>query len=104
MGMEEQFGDYDRGSSPPTHQYPDPDVAAHFTRYPWVGEDHDYVPSSLRDWPQNPWRGDIQHDDHELGPGTTTDINGQDFDDDTHLYVRETSFDPDYEVSDASIA
>ena len=104
MGMEEQLGDHDRGSSPPIHQYPDPDVAAHFTRYPWVGEDDVYVPSSLRDWPQNPWRGDIQQDDYELGPGTTTDINGQDFDDDTHLYVRETTFDPDYEVSDASIA
>lgn len=68
-----------------------------------MGEDDGYVPSSLRNRPQNPWRGDIIHDDHELGPGATTVMNGQDFDDDSHLYVRETSFDPDYEASDASI-
>lgn len=103
MGME-QLGGYDRDPSPPTHQYPDPDVAAYFTRYPWAGEDDGYVPSSLRNWPRSPWRGDIQHDDHGLGPGATTDMNGQDFDHDSHLYVGETSFDPDYEVSDASVS
>ena len=68
-----------------------------------MGQDDDYVPSSPRNLPQDPWRGDILHHDHGLGPGITTDRNGQDFDDDRHLYVRETSIDPDYEISDASI-
>ena len=99
----EQFGVYDRGSSPSSHQYPDPDVAAYVTSYPWGGGDDGGMPSSLRNWSQNPWRGDILHDDHERDPVATTDMNSQDFDDDTHLSVRETSFDPDYEVSDASI-
>ena len=102
MGTE-QLGDYGRGPSPPTHQYPDPDVAAHFTRYPWVGEDDGYVPSSLRTPPPNQWRGDFLHDDHGLNPVANTDMSGQDFDDKSHFYARETSFDPDYEVSDASI-
>ena len=103
MGTD-QFGRYGRGSSPPTHQYPDPDVAAHFTRYPWVGEDDGHVPSSLRNPLPNPWRSDsLNDDDHGLDPVANTDTNGQDFDDNSHLYARETSFDPDYEVSDASI-
>ena len=102
MGTE-QFGGYGRGPSPPTHQYPDPDVAAHFTRYPWVGEDDDYVPSSLRTRPPNTWRGDLLNNEHGLDPVANTYINGQDFDDNSHLYAQETSFDPDYEVSDASI-
>ncbi len=67
-----------------------------------MGEDDGYMPSSLRNWSHNPWRGNILHDDHELDPVATTEINAQDFGDDTHLFVRETSFDPDYEVSDAS--
>ena len=102
MGTE-QFGDYGRGPSPPTHQYPDPDVAAHFTRYPWAGEDDGYVPSSLRTGPSNSWREDVLNNDHELDPVANTDVNCQDFDDNSHHYGQETSFDPDYEVSDASI-
>ena len=102
MGTE-QFGDCGRELSPLTHQYPDPDVAAHFTRYPWVGEDDDYVPSSLRSGPSNSWREDDRDNDHELDPVANTDVNCHDFDDDSHHYARETSFDPDYEVSDASI-
>ena len=68
-----------------------------------MGEDDGYVPSSLRSPPPNPWRGDILHDDHGLKPVVNTDMRGQDFDDNSPFYARETSFDPDYEVSDASI-
>ena len=68
-----------------------------------MGEDDGYVPSSLRNPPPNPWRSDSLDDDPGLDPVANTDTNCQDFDDNSYLYARETSFDPDYEVSDASI-
>lgn len=37
------------GHWPTTHQYPDPDYAAHITTYPWGGGETDYVQPYLPD-------------------------------------------------------
>lgn len=93
----EQFGpsDYRR------HEYPDPDYAAHVTRYPWR-EDDGYLPSALHGLPPEslenisrpanygiPWQGRDDRDE-------TLDIDAQGS-------GREVRWDSDYQVSEAGV-
>ena len=83
--------------SQPTHEYPDPDSFSYITRYPWVGEDEGYMPSGLRSQPQNSRRNDSPNSLVE------SEKSWHAFNHDTYPLIRETSFDSDYQASDASI-
>jgi len=85
----EQYGEssYDRWS--PAHEYPDPDCAAYVTKYPWFGEEDDYVPPRLASGPEGAWPGNFQDQPTARG-----------YQSPSWAGPRETLFDPDYEASD----
>lgn len=87
--MMEQADDSNHDWWSPAHEYPDPDSAAYITKYPWFGEEHDYVPPPLPNGPDGAWQGSFQ--DEPTAHGCQSHFWA------TH---RETVFDPDYEASD----
>lgn len=97
----EQFGLSDYALIPATHEYPDPDYAAYATKYPWR-EDDGYLPSALEELSskslENP-----SPSGSDGGHGKADEQEGEVLDFDIQRPAREATWDPDYQVSEASV-
>ena len=84
---------------PDMHEYPDPDYAAHVTKYPWREEDG-YLPSALHALP-------FESFEQNARPGNSGIIRrfghdgGEILDSDAPDPARDVMWDPDYQVSEA---
>ena len=96
-------GDQCHTSLAAVHEYPDPDLAAHITQYPWVGEKDNYV--QLQSGNE---RSEYWHDGSQFGP-RSVHLPTSDSDTNESIHrstsfpdfpIREVGCDPDYLLSE----
>ena len=97
----EQLGQSDYGLRPTSHEYPDPDYAAHVTKYPWLGDDG-YLPSALHGLPSKSLK-EIPRPGKYASSWKAGDEEGDALDSDVRAPAREVMWDPDYQVSEAGV-
>lgn len=97
----EQFDQIDIGLTHTTHEYPDPDFAAYVTKYPWR-EDDGYLPSALHRVPSESLE-EISRSRNDDRPWRAGDDEDDVLDSDAQGPAREVTWDPDYQVSEASV-
>lgn len=95
----EQFGQSSYGLIPASHEYPDPDYAAHATKYPWLGDDG-YLPSALHGLPSGSLE-EIPRPGNHGSPWKAGDDRGEILDSNARGPAREVTWDSDYQLSDS---
>ena len=80
-----------------THEYPDPDYAAHVTKYPWTEEDG-YLPSALHGLPANSLEKNLPSAGYDHARRFGHDV-AEIVDSD----APEPTWDLDYQVSEAGV-
>ena len=97
----EQFDQAEHSPMHVTHEYPDPDYAAHVTKYPWR-EDNGYLPSALHGSPPETLKESLWAGKYGISR-RAGDEESEIPDRDTQGPSRDVTWDPDYHVSDAAV-
>ena len=91
------------GHWPTTHEYPDPDYAAHVTKYPWVGHESNDVELNLPDGHGVAWRDISQRSSRSNFSVALDNHLLENADAHSNLLTIVDSLDADYQTTDDAI-